>query len=116
MNEDIKTEWVKRLRDGRPQVKGYLHTPAGQCCLGVLSEMAAEQGVIRATGFEEDHRGHMAIRYGESLASLSSEVMEWAGIDEDLGRNVYCVEGSLAYYNDNGEDFNQIADRIEKGL
>lgn len=50
MNPDVKRAWVERLRSGEvKQGAGALHNASEQrqCCLGVLSELAVEAGVVR---------------------------------------------------------------------
>jgi len=43
MNQEIKQRWIKKLRDPEmKQVKTYLKTYDGYCCLGVLCEVYRE--------------------------------------------------------------------------
>lgn len=45
---EIKEDWVKRLRSGAyPQGKAYLNRNGAFCCLGVLCEIAYEQGIVQ---------------------------------------------------------------------
>lgn len=116
MNPEVKAKWLERLRDGRRQVAGLLQTKNGQCCLGVLCEIAAEEGVV------EVKKDDYAYRYGESIRALPPEVSEWAGLkgvnpsveyrrtDEGFGF------ASLAKANDSGLSFNEIAKIIEEEL
>lgn len=120
MKVEIGTEWVSRLRDpNRVQTRGALERamelgptmPVGQCCWGVLCEMAAEAGIT--SRHHEDGDGF--VEYGGENAMPPDEVYEWAGI------KIYSLPGAgifsrLATYNDQGETFAQIADRIEAVL
>ncbi len=109
MDSTIKAEWVKRLRDGRPQVKNRLQTPQGQCCLGVLCEIAAEQDVV---GFEE---GGGITRYDGRTAILPQTVAEWAGMGHYMSNSL--IQDELTDLNDEkGYSFNQIADYIQENL
>jgi hypothetical protein len=45
VKKSIKDEWVRRLRSGNyPQGRRELNGRSGYCCLGVLCEVAADQG------------------------------------------------------------------------
>jgi hypothetical protein len=125
MNDDIKAEWVKRLRDGRPQIKGALDTKEGQCCLGVLSEIAAEAGIVEKVTLDGDE-----LAYDGNSKSLTVGVQKWAGLKGDDGANalgtikprmVQKETGKtyvtcLAEANDAGLTFNEIADIVEAEL
>jgi hypothetical protein len=77
MKTEIKRLWIKRLRE-LPEKKhcvGRLRMSDGSMChLGVLCELAREQGVVQ--------------RYGNSYngytASLPPEVINWAGLKHDM--------------------------------
>lgn len=45
MRQDIKQEWVKRLRSGIPQAKGVLALGEARCAVGVLCDIAVEHGI-----------------------------------------------------------------------
>lgn len=46
MNPTIKAIWLAELRSTTvPQAKGYLNCKDGMCCLGVLCDLAARQGL-----------------------------------------------------------------------
>lgn len=122
MNPTVKARWVEKLREpGLPQTKGALNRPEpdgsipqGFCCLGVLCEIAVEEGVVA-------RRVHpRSVGYGEqgNIGVLPVEVEVWAGldscdpswIDDELGRS------TLSSRNDNGTPFAELADIIEKEL
>jgi hypothetical protein len=124
MKQDVKKEWTRRLRSGEiEQAKDRLEREDGsKCCLGVLSHMAYEAGVVDrrlneyGTYFQYD--GHPS--------TLPPAVMEWAGLDHhnptiplesapEKIRDVYSEEyrPSLASINDYGTSFAEIADIID---
>ncbi len=140
MNPEIKAEWVARLRDPETkQTKGTLNrvtedldpytgiVPVGNCCLGVLCEIAAEKGVIERERDEEggvigyvdkyeDEDGvvHRDIETGV----LPSVVREWAGLSS-FNPNVRDAGGRprrLANLNDAGTTFPVLADLIDAQL
>jgi hypothetical protein len=122
MKENVKAEWIKRLTDGRPQISEYLHSAKGQCCLGVLSEMAYEAGAV--TREEEDG----LFIYADNGSCAPLPVLEWAGLPtkgltadivhilpitvDDEGKRV----NTLAEANDAGLTFAEIAKIIENEL
>jgi hypothetical protein len=111
MNPEIKAEWLKRLRSGEiPQGIGRLARDVERCCHGVICDIAVEQKVIEVT-YGED-----GITYEGSISIPPHQVDDWA--DSPLSRNLSFkdrMDGSLslAYLNDQGLTFNQIADVIE---
>jgi len=133
MNEEIKAEWVRRLRSGDiPQTASYLGRVDGfRCCLGVLSDMAVEAGIATRTP-DADALLQVYRSGGHTETSLLlHEILDWAGLhgDEDgdieLDGVVVIGEGdealtfntpSLSFLNDNGATFAQIADVIEEYL
>ena len=133
MKEEIKARWLAALRSGKyKQGRGRLarKSDAGEdqfCCLGVLCELAVEDGVIDRIQGEEVE----SIRYGKKDERWLQEtsyppaaVLSWAGLDS---RNPVVGEGglSLSHYNDGfamartdirPRSFNEIADLIERDL
>ena len=151
MNAAIKQRWLKALRSGKyKQAKRRLaihnhetREPEGFCCLGVLCEIAVEDGVITKTLAEGYHQGqrvlHGAYRpagqwHGDGeRGALPEAVRRWAGVDSNnpdvrLRESVPLAHGPGAHYrrgdvvglatcNDIlGFDFNQIAALIEEQL
>lgn len=121
MDQGIKARWVEALRSGKYlQGKNDLryradHKKSEFCCLGVLCEIAVDDGVI----FPPQRNAWGAYVYDEATKVPSRAVKDWAGISEfnpavigpDGGRT------SLATLNDEaGLDFNAIADIIEAQL
>lgn len=111
MNKQVKKEWVKALRSGKyKQCKGALRegNPGAHryCCLGVLTDLCAKK---RKKSFS---------LYMDSFnETLSDKVKNWAGLDEN-DPNVYygCGRVRISTVNDQGTNFNEIADLIEKQL
>ncbi len=121
MNPNIKTRWVERLRSGEyKQGQGYLHVGDKFCCLGVLCDMAVEEGIV-TQGASASEKTFSYGRHGE-VATLPLEVTEWASLAvnpiipeidfKDGEEKVY----TLAAANDKGMSFNDIADLIEEHL
>lgn len=123
MNPKIKAQWIARLRD--PEAKQTSEVlervdengnVVGQCCLGVLCQLAAEAGVV--TRHPGPTEGTMAYR-SELIDDCNSltlprVVMSWAGLpasNPDLPGST-----SLAELNDEGVTFPEIADLIERHL
>ena len=129
MKQDVKSEWVKRLRDGRPQTVGALlrekddvMVAAGQCCLGVLCEIAKEEGVVEVyrhldgsfLGYGKPGMNYNDISHGHGYitnGTLPDEVKDWAGLPSTNPRAGH--RGRLAGLNDHGKTFYEIADIIE---
>lgn len=55
MNRSVKARWLEKLRsDDYTQTSGYLARDGGFCCLGVLCEVAVEDGtILRRTPTDE---------------------------------------------------------------
>lgn len=114
MKEDIKAEWVKRLREERyTPGKGLLRyvNPNGSeeyCPLGVLAEIAVEQGAITRK------RDENIYVYDGLPATLPVSVREWAGLNSVSPR----VNGTEIWQlNDfDAVTHPQMADLIERYL
>lgn len=140
MDVDIKTKWVKALRDrelpdGRKikQTKDVLRKPIGEdkriplCCLGVLCEIAVLEGVIPAPTFLDAYGG-AAVWYDISEETgkytyededLPPSVVAWAGLNSSNPKVDYSAEGetALSVINDDlDEGFDDIADLIQNNL
>lgn len=123
MRKDVADLWVASLRSGQyEQGQGALcrvredDHKAKYCCLGVLSQLAADRGLVET---EEGAIGYRTLYEGEG-AELPDEVREWAGINSPNPRVTYedAEDGSistLAELNDELElTLDQIADIIEE--
>jgi hypothetical protein len=115
MDERIKKLWVKELRsDKYTQGLGSLCYIGGSseehCCLGVLCEVAAKEGIV---SIRED--GHYR-SFGDEEILLPRSVVNWADLPDanpviDPENNVGAAEA-----NDHGVPFTAIADLIEANL
>jgi hypothetical protein len=122
MNQSIKRRWVEALRSGKYK-QGYnvlRNRDDTLCCLGVLCEIAVEDGIIGDAVFDGDKdAGYGEYLYGkeEAVTSPPSTVNQWANILDDF-YEVHDEEGNekqLANLNDSGSyTFKMIADLIEK--
>jgi hypothetical protein len=131
VDKAIAAEWVKRLRSGEyPQTTGSLeHTKnsdsvkggqrqVGYCCLGVLSLMASEEGIV-----ERWETAYGDVYYGtpgtpqKCSAALPDAVQEWSGVKTGFGKRSTSEgdwKSSLSDLNDGQKKtFAEIADVIE---
>lgn len=121
MNDNAK-KWVEALRSGQySQVRSYLHTEKGYCCLGIACELYQEE--IGDLTIEMDKAG--LTRYNSHDSVLPQKVRKWLGLkgttggytkyDDHLLHDYHSLSGA----NDQGASFEDIADIIEsqpKGL
>lgn len=127
MNAEIKSQWLDALRSGKYTQGQYaLRETAGEqvthCCLGVLCDIAAAAGVVKANeqAIEEDGSLMQTIFDGNA-AFLPESVQSWAGIrsadgrieneDPEYDNSSYAT---LTGMNDNEHSFNEIANVIER--
>jgi|ERR1041384_6246888 hypothetical protein len=122
MNQRIKKLWIKALRSGKyKQGQGGLRPSKDTfCCLGVLCDVQRREGYGQWR--KEDGAGEfMFTGNGKTFEGspatgiLPLGTCEWAGLpdegDPKLGRRV-----TAANLNDEGKNFDYIADKIEKYL
>ena len=126
MKKDIADAWIATLRSdlyvqGRDVLANVERTQ--HCCLGVLCEIAIENGVAievdtsEAAGQRMEHDVVCTQYDGESYR-LPNVVKEWADMMFDDGRlfdedTEDLPSDSLADLNDSGSSFKEIADHIE---
>lgn len=135
MKPEIKARWLAALRSGeyvqgRDSLRRDLWTPASApgemtdafCCLGVLCDLAAREGVVEWDGTDVRYTFPQNAR-GECWENnvLPLPVMVWAGLAEDNPRVACNVGGytsaNVATLNDeHGFTFGEIADCIEVSL
>lgn len=113
MKERVKELWVAALRSGRfKQTKGRLKFNKEHCCLGVLCELAKEDGL----GLEEQVLATSTI-FGSGkdteIGYLPKMVMDWAWMKTNDGSWLEDCR-SLAELNDDGASFEKIAKVIEE--
>lgn len=132
MNPEIKKRWVEALRSGRfKKGTGKLHwyredTPDEFCCLGVLCEIAIEDGVVKRN-LKELYNGYRFYSYTglgtDAEDFLPGDVREWAELN--INNPYYLARGEredllenrayLSVMNDNEyTTFDEIADVIEQ--
>lgn len=113
MNQEIKQKWIDALRSGDyKQTNGRLRQDDKFCCLGVLCNILFPN----YWRFTQSGWTHGACEY-----VLPSEVIEAAELsDNNPTITGYSMpdedDSSLAWYNDAGMTFEQIAEMIEKNL
>lgn len=110
MLKEKAIEWVSRLRSGKyQQGKGCLRNENNKfCCLGVLSELAVEDGIL-----ERESYSYFSKKDDMSFSvSLADEVKNKYNMKSIGG---FCSLGKecLAEMNDRGKSFSEIADYIE---
>lgn len=127
MKEDIEKRWVEALESGKyKQGKDSLKIQNkdgsfSYCCLGVLCELAVEDGIIKPSSIPEDS---FVWTYEDRSGVLPMKVMEWAGLDscnpvvEDANHVGNLSEDlNLSCYNDGlNYSFKQIAKLIRDSL
>lgn len=122
MRKSVKEEWIAALRSGDyVQGAGKLNRNGEYCCLGILCNIAAKQGVVEDNIVRQD--GDILHRYGSSVSILPREVAAWAGMNvhefsdwEVVGIQIGTYATTLANLNDSGSRFETIADFIEEWI
>lgn len=113
MNQEIKQRWVEALRSNQyQQTKGFLHDDIGFCCLGVLCDLAVQDGVIEETSVNDGDY----FCYDTESTLLPYEVVEWARLSSKDPKVVNNGETTLSTLNDNGNSFISIAEVIDHQL
>lgn len=120
MKEEVKNKWTAALRSGKyKQGKGLLNNGAGRlCCLGVLCEVAIEEGLDIQRIVMDDAIHVSAAAYMDEegipvMTVLPNSVMEWA--DLNAPDPFVTSEATIAHLNDEEElSFAEIADIIDE--
>jgi hypothetical protein len=118
MKPEVKEAWVKALRSGEyQQTTGRLRKYQGFSCLGVLCDIYNKQEQPLSVE-ERNWCYHMDIccyTYDGFNSTIPSCVQEWAGLDSNNPGYFDEHRGwrELADINDQGKDFDYIADLIE---
>lgn len=115
-----KKLWIDALRSGKYRKGvGVLNRNDRYCCMGVLCEVAIENG-CRVNKVKDIERG--TINYDGCTAFVPQSVINWGKLRENV---TYIVKGAVinlpgthvAYLNDSErKSFNEIADLIEQYL
>lgn len=123
MNEEIKSRWVSKLTSGEySQTTGTLNAGDGYCCLGVLCEIAVEDGIVIKT-VGSSGRAVYTSKVNQSDVSadiLPYDVVAWAGLNDTnpdvtyFDSNGLQLDDNLAELNDNGMKFEEIAKLIDE--
>lgn len=116
MDPAVKAQWVAALRSGKfKQADGQLRADKSSfCCLGVLCHL------MNPRGWREDGWGSSLYEGMEDVPPPIVAV--WAGftyMDDQWGRARVTIKGRtepLAFHNDDGATFAEIADAIEAQL
>ncbi len=117
MKQALFDNWITALESGTiPQCASYLAQGNARCCLGVLLDVA---GVPSAIVMHEDDDGteyeEGTRRYeGTSVYGLPSDFAKQQGMDR-CGEPISGTTNygqSLAYLNDHGTTFSEIAQRL----
>jgi len=125
MNPEIRARWTAALRSGAyPQGANALRRDGHWCCLGVLCDLAEQDGITQA--LDEDGEpgdgGEGAYSYDGRPDLLPTSVCEWAGLDhsgplvtiQDFGGPGLTDRIELTALNDYERwDFTRIADAID---
>ena len=147
IDPERKAEWLTALRSGEyNQIHNYLQTPAGHCCLGVITELATNAGFMSEPMIFDDRYTYRD-NTGDTSSVLPTKVYEWLGLgpgeetgeplnEERFNDPLVSVtleiqerwrvlkleflsigdEIALSTLNDAGFSFNEIADIIEEQL
>lgn len=120
MKQEFVKPWTDALRSGKyKQTTGVLQRNerstrgAGFCCLGVLCDVLKDHENVKGEWVENQTR--YEFRYDRNQQSTSAglprPVLELTGIKQSLGR--IDNKNFLAYLNDDGKTFDEIADIID---
>ncbi len=125
MKENIKQEWMKRLRSGKiiQITKRLGHQSGGRCCLGVLCDIAVDENIIPPPAVTN---GSM-VSFDGNFNVLPQSVRKWANLVSRDGQAQVPETHqetqpfkykdrefeTLAEANDECLSFDEIADLIE---
>jgi hypothetical protein len=132
MKQAIKDRWVEALLSGEyPQGRDRLETlpkdpdkdaRSHYCCLGVLCNLAAADGVVERRVVEVPYLDTV-VYYGptDEQYYLPIEVIKWAGLEGAIGtrqddNDVLAGGSGLGERNDAPASFTEIARVIEENL
>lgn len=106
MKKEIAELVCKALNSGEfPQSKGALENSQGYCVLGVICLLAMSEGIC-----DYNKEFNLGV-YDNSMAVLPPSVQDWAGMKSRSGAVDFVT---LTFYNDNGWDFQEIAEIIQE--
>ena len=109
MKKSIMKKWVTVLRSGEfKQIQGKLETDKGNCCLGVLCNLALVEGIC---DFSMHNDFYISNMFDNVSGVLPGSVLKWSNVKHECGK---FGKRSLVRMNDGGSTFLEIADAIEK--
>lgn len=124
MNKNAKA-WVAALRSGdykqtKAVLAEQLNGDYGYCCLGVACELYAKEHpkfkVVEIEESDTTHKRNIKKYDVDGITSLPNKVRKWLNLSDTNG--TYYPEdsdsSSLAFDNDQGATFDEIADLIER--
>lgn len=119
MNPEVKAKWLEALRGGKyGQCITYLRQGDSYCCLGVLCDLLKPAGW---SGEDDEHSDDVRWFNGTHEELPPDFICQAAGLPE--AETVHSSEPErnnateqLAYLNDCGKSFAEIADFIEENL
>lgn len=113
MKAEIKAKWVEALRSGEyRQGRGYLRNGGGFCCLGVLCDLAAKEGIGEWVGYPP----HFRCGDFSSDRLPPQAVLDWAGLTQ-MNPLISDSRLTASSLNDNSRfSFNKIAELIERNI
>lgn len=102
MRPEIAGLWIDALESGKyPQGRGALNTDGKFCCLGVLSDLAADLGIVTRSTRE----GSLRVQYDGISTVVPDRVMTWAGLKSEVGD--YVDGDNFGNYLANDNDFRE---------
>lgn len=105
MNAELKAKWIEALRGGKyEQGQSFLRYEGKFCCLGVLCDIVDPDGW-------DTNGSHI----GGANSFPDRTVLRICNVSEDSGEKEHPL-WPLAYMNDSGKSFAEIADFIEANL
>lgn len=120
MDSTIKSQWIAALRSGDyKQGDRRLRQDDFYCCLGVLCDLhsKAHPGDCNTWRRTSDYAGPCYSYGDDMITTLPDNVRHWAKMD--CSNPAVTFDGevrTLAWLNDNGSTFEQIAQHIEEQL
>lgn len=117
MNPEVKQIFLEALRSGDYWV-GRLFLNVNNkhfCALGVLCELAVKAGITQK--FTKEYAHYYGTESKKLKSALPIAVQKWAGLKDELGSfDADSPNMSIAGVSDYHQDFNVVADYVERYL
>lgn len=112
---EIRKAWVAKLRSGEyKQASSRLRTIDNRfCCLGVLCELAVEEGIIQPATLGPEGYEYGKDEMSPVTAVPPPKVVEWVGLGNKWGKFSNEFPYDLTVANDSKFTFEHIAGLIE---